>query len=167
MSPAQPDWYVGWLDGALRMGPPWAIHIFGHMIPSPFFPAVLLPGAVFTALLLWPYIERAFTHDTRPHNLLDRVRDVPARTGLGVALLTFAFGLTMAGSGDVQARYLHVSVEQINDGWRIFCIVAPFIAFAIAYGFARELRRMGGVHKAPRVRLRRNAQGGYDEEPVA
>jgi ubiquinol-cytochrome c reductase cytochrome b subunit len=167
MSPAQPDWYVGWLDGALRMGPPWAIHLFGHMIPSPFFPAVLLPGIVFTGLLLWPYIEQFFTHDADSHNLLDRVRDAPVRTGVGVALLTFAFGLTMAGSGDVQARYLHVSVERLNDGWRIFCIGAPFVAFGIAYAVARELRESGGVHKARRVRIRRNASGGYDDDPVA
>ena len=85
----------------------------------------------------------------------------------GVALLTFAFGLTMAGSDDVQARYLHLSVEQLTATWRIFTIVGPFVAFAIAYVFARELRRSGGVHKAPRVRLRRNASGGYDEEPIA
>ncbi|HEY1429969.1 MAG TPA: cytochrome b, partial [Candidatus Tumulicola sp.] len=167
VSPAQPDWYVGWLDGALRMGPPWAIHIFGGMIPSPFFPAVLLPGAVFTVLLLWPYIDRFFTRDARSHNLLDRVRDVPVRTGVGVALLTFAFGLTLAGSDDVQARYLHMSVEQLTSAWRIFTIAGPFVAFAIAYVFARELRRSDGVHKAPRARLRRNASGGYDEEPIA
>jgi ubiquinol-cytochrome c reductase cytochrome b subunit len=167
MSPAQPDWYIGWLEGALRMGPPWAIHLWGHLIPSPFFPAVLLPGALFAMLFAWPYLERAVTHDARPHHLLDRVRDAPMRTGIGVALLTFAFGLTMAGSDDVQARFLHVSVEQLTFAYRVFCVAGPVVAFAIAYAFARELRRSGGVHSAPRVRLRRNASGGFDEEPIA
>jgi ubiquinol-cytochrome c reductase cytochrome b subunit len=166
MSPAQPDWYVGWLDGALRMGPAWSVHLWGHLIPSPFFPAVLLPAVLFGVLFLWPFIERAATGDGRSHQLLDRVRDAPARTGIGAALLTFGFALTAAGSDDVQARFLHVSVEQLTSAYRIFTLAGPAVAFAVAFVFARELRKSGGVHAAPRVRLRRNADGGFDEEPI-
>src|SRR5665213_958051 len=35
----QPDWYMGWLDGALRVMPSWELHLPGHMIPNVFFPA--------------------------------------------------------------------------------------------------------------------------------
>ncbi len=165
-SPAQPDWYVGWLDGALRISFPWAIHIFGHTIPSPFFPGVLLPGALFGFLILWPFIERAITKDRQPHQLLDRPRDKPWRTATGVAMFMLALDLTLAGSGDVQARYLHVAVNVINVVYRWGFLVAPILGFVIAYAIADELRKRGGVHEAGRVRLRRNDRGGFDEETI-
>jgi ubiquinol-cytochrome c reductase cytochrome b subunit len=166
VSPAQPDWYIGWLEGALRMGPPWAAHLWGHTIPSPFWPAVLLPGALVALLLLWPWIDAALRKDGASHQLLDNPREVPWRTALGVALFIFAFGLTLAGSDDVQARYVHLPVTTITNFYRFFCILGPLAGFGIAYALASELRARGGVEKAPRVRLRRNARGGFDEEPL-
>lgn len=165
-SPAQPDWYVGWLDGALRISFPWAIHIFGHTIPSPFFPGVLFPGVLFGFLILWPFIERVITKDRQPHQLLDRPRDKPWRTAVGVAMFMLALDLTLAGSGDVQARYLHIAVNVINVVYRWGFVVAPLLGFVIAYAFANELRKRGGVHEADRVRLRRNDRGGFDEETI-
>ena len=165
-SPAQPDWYIGWLDGALRISFPWAIHLFGHTIPSPFFPGVLLPLALFTPLFLWPFLERAITGDRKPHQLLDRPRDVPWRTATGVAIFMLALDLTLAGSGDVQARYLHVPVNVINVVYRFGFVCAPIVGYIITYALASELRRSGGVHEAERVRLRRNARGGFDEETL-
>ncbi len=45
----QPDWYMGWLDGALRIMPSWEFTGFGHTIPLEIFlPAVLFPGLTFT-----------------------------------------------------------------------------------------------------------------------
>lgn len=163
-SPAQPDWYIGWLDGALRISFPWAIHLFGHTIPSPFFPGVLLPLMLFTPLFLWPFLERAITGDRAPHQLLDQPRDVPWRTATGVAIFMLALDLTLAGSGDVQARYLHVPVNVINVVYRAGFICAPVLGYIITYVFARELRKMRGAREAERVRLRRNARGGFDEE---
>jgi len=163
-SPAQPDWYIGWLEGALRMGPALALHLWGHTVPSPFWPAVLLPGILFIVLLVWPWIDAALRKDRSSHQLLDNPRDVPWRTALGVALFIFALGLTLAGSDDVQARYVHLPVTAVTQFYRFFCILAPLVGFAIAYALAAELRTRGGVTPAPRVRLRRNASGGFDEE---
>jgi ubiquinol-cytochrome c reductase cytochrome b subunit len=165
-SPAQPDWYVGWLDGALRLGPAFAVHLAGHTIPSPFWPAVLMPLVLFTVLVAWPWIEARITGDVRAHNLLDVPREVPARTALGAALFTFALGLTLAGSGDVQARYVHQPIQIITAFYRLFCAIAPIVAFGITYAFATELRARGGVHRARRVRLRRTADGGFEEETL-
>ncbi len=165
-SPAQPDWYIGWLEGALRMGPAFALHLWGHTVPSPFWPAVLLPLVLFVLLLIWPWIDAALRHDRRSHQLLDNPRDVPWRTALGVAAFVFALGLTLAGSDDVQARYVHAPITAITQFYWYFCIVGPILGFLIAYAVAAELRASGGVQKAPRVRLRRNARGGFDEEPL-
>ncbi len=167
LSPAQPDWYVGWLDGALRLGPPVAFHFFGHLIPSPFWMAVLLPGLLFSFFAVWPWIEAAWLNDRSAHHLLDRPRDAPIRTGIGVATIVFCFGLLMAGSGDVQARYIQEPITTITRFYQIFCLLAPIFGFFITYWLCIELRERAGVHKAPRVRLRRNAEGGYDEETIA
>jgi quinol---cytochrome-c reductase cytochrome b subunit len=166
VSPAQPDWYLGWVDGALRLGPALGLRLWGHLVPSPFWPGVLMPGALFTMILLWPWIDARIRRDRASHQLLDRARDVPGRTAFGAAVLTFAIGLTLAGSGDVQARYLHQSIVAITHFYQAFCILAPLLAFAVTYLVARELRAPGEIHERQRVRLRRNALGGYDEEPL-
>lgn len=165
-SPAQPDWYLGWLEGALRIGPAFSIHLWGHTIPSPFWPAVAMPAALFGLLLAWPWIEAAIRHDRASHQLLERPRDVPLRTGFGIALLVYAIGLTLAGSDDVQARYLHEPIDGVVTFYRVFCLVAPVAAFVAGSLAAAELRGRDGVAKAPRVRLRRNDRGGFDEEPI-
>ena len=96
-SGSQPDWYVGWLDGALRVFPNFEIRAFGHSVPNPFFPGVLLPGITFGLLYAWPFLEQRFTRDHASHNLLDRPRDRPLRTAFGVATLTFYTVLVLAG----------------------------------------------------------------------
>ena len=75
--------------------------------------------------------------------------------------------LRLAGSGDVQARYIHQSIVAITHFYQAFCLCAPVAAFVITYGFAADLRRRSGVHKAPRVRLRRNELGGFDQEHLS
>ncbi|HVA34186.1 MAG TPA: cytochrome b, partial [Candidatus Baltobacteraceae bacterium] len=166
VSPAQPDWYIGWLEGALRIGPPWALHLWGHTVPSPFWPAVLLPLVLFSLLLLWPWIEAWIRKDHRSHQLLDRPRDVPARTAFGAALLALGAVLTLAGSDDVQARYVHEPITAMTHAYQVLFFVAPVVAFVVTYVLAAELRARGGVHEAPRVRLRRNERGGFEEEPL-
>lgn len=165
-SPAQPDWYIGWIEGALRLGPPWALHLWGHTIPSPFWPAVLLPALLFSLLLCWPWVEAALRRDRSSHHLLEVPRSVPLRTAFGVALALFGLGLTLAGSSDVQARYVHRSITAITEFYRWFCVIAPPFGFVVTYFVTSELRASGGVQKSPRVRLRKNARGGFEEETI-
>jgi hypothetical protein len=61
---------------------------------------------------------------------------------------------------------VHLPVTTVTNFYRFFCILAPLAGFGITYALARELRLRGGVQKAHRVRLRRNARGGFDEEPL-
>src|SRR5262245_9968358 len=82
-SASQPDWYMGWADGGLRLMPPWEIRAFGYQVPNPFFPGVLLPTVVFTILYFWPFVESRRTGDHVEHHVLDRPRDRPVRTGIG------------------------------------------------------------------------------------
>jgi ubiquinol-cytochrome c reductase cytochrome b subunit len=165
--PAQPDWYVGWLEGALRIGPPWGLHLWGHLIPSQFWPGFLLPMGILGFLVSYPFIEAKLRKDRAPHHLLDRPREVPLRTAFGVSFVVFMASLFFAGSDDVQARYLHLPLNDMVWGYRFFCILGPGVAFWIAYRIADELRRRGGVHEAERLRIKRKPEGGYEEEPVA
>ena len=141
--PAQPDWYLGWLEGALRMFPAWEIRIGGVVVPNPFFPAVLLPGITFMMLYAWPLLERRFTGDDAAHHLLERPHDRPVRTALGVAALAFYVVLFLGGSNDLIAKWFGVPVETITWVLRIGVIVSPVVAGFVAYWFMSAYRRSG------------------------
>src|SRR5205807_1922024 len=51
--PAQPDWYIGWLEGALRLFPDWSLKIGPYTIPNAFFPGILVSGIFFGVLYTW------------------------------------------------------------------------------------------------------------------
>ena len=106
----QPDCYMGFLDGALRIWPAWEWTGFGHTIPlEVFLPAAVLPGIVFGICFAWPTIERLYTKDSAAHNLLDRPRDRPKRTAFGAAFFAFLAMLFIASSTDVLANFFHVA----------------------------------------------------------
>jgi len=164
----QPDWYMGWLDGALRVMPSWEIHFPGHMIPNVFFPAVLLPGVTFNLLYAWPILEAKVTGDTREHHLLDRPRDRPIRTAIGSATLAFYFVLFGASATDVLAHYLSISLNTVLLDFRILCFVIPAIVFPVAYKICKELQAdpTGGKRKVHNTIIRRE-DGGYEAIPNA
>jgi ubiquinol-cytochrome c reductase cytochrome b subunit len=124
-SPAQPDWYLGWLEGALRLFPPWEFRAFGHAVPNPFFPGVVLPGVTFLVLYLWPFLEARFTGDHEPHHLLERPSEHPLRTAIGAAAFTFYAVLFFAASNDLVALLLRVPVGAITWTFRILALTLP------------------------------------------
>ena len=139
-SPAQPDWYLGWLEGALRLFPAWEPRVFGRTIPNPFFPAVLLPGLTFLVMYLWPFLEARFTGDRDPHHVLDRPRDHPLRSAIGAGALAFYFILFLAGSNDVMARVFDISVEGVTVGLQIAVLAVPVVVGLLTHRFMRALR---------------------------
>jgi ubiquinol-cytochrome c reductase cytochrome b subunit len=167
-SPAQPDWYIGWLEGALRLAPAVEPHLLSWRLPEPFIPGVVVPGIFFTILALWPWIERRLTHDRELHNLLDRPRDNPMRSAVGAAGITFMGLLTLAGSNDLLADLFQVSVEGMNAVMRVLLVFAPIAAALITYVICRELQasRFHPVSRPDRVALRRTAEGGFVTVPV-
>ncbi|MFJ4572402.1 cytochrome bc complex cytochrome b subunit [Streptomyces sp. NPDC088846] len=129
---SQPDWYVGFLEGALRVMPPWETTAVGHTIMwNVLLPAVVLPGVLFMVLYLYPYFERWVTGDLMEHHLCDRPRDRPTRTGLGVAAIVFYAVLLVAGGNDVSAFIFRVSVETLTWILRTALIAGPVIAFMV------------------------------------
>ncbi len=150
-SASQPDWYMGWMDGALRLMPDWEWRGWGFQIPEPFWGAVLLPGITFGLLYLWPWIEKRITKDRREHHVLDRPRDMPWRTALGVAAITFYTVLGFAAANDVIATVLELSLNAVLWAFRILAIVLPPITGFVAYRICIELQRRDGPYVDPEL----------------
>jgi ubiquinol-cytochrome c reductase cytochrome b subunit len=144
-SPAQPDWYLGWVEGALRMFPPWELRALGYEIPNPFYPAVLMPGLTFAALYAWPFLEARLTGDHEPHNLLDRARDHPVRTALGAATLAFYFVMFAAASNDLMATWFDASVLTITTVFRVLLLVVPPLVGYVVHRLMAALARSGAT----------------------
>ncbi len=136
---AQPDWYVGFLEGALRLAPPWSFTIFGHTVSELFLPAVVLPGVTFVLLYAWPFLERRVTKDRGEHNLLDRPRDRPVRTAIGVGVLAFYAVLTLAGGQDIIAQHLGVSIASVTTTLRVALLVVPLASALLAWRICHDL----------------------------
>ncbi|HZD78483.1 MAG TPA: cytochrome b, partial [Actinomycetota bacterium] len=144
-APAQPDWYLAWVEGALRIYPRWAERSM-WTIPVQFFPAVLMPLLTFAGLYAWPWIERAVTGDRLSHQLLDRPRYAPGRTAVGAALLSFYIMLTIDATNDLWAHYFHLSVLAVTWGLRIATLVVPFIVGPVVHQLMRALGRSDADH---------------------
>jgi ubiquinol-cytochrome c reductase cytochrome b subunit len=163
-SPAQPDWYLGWVDGLLRLSGPWSFKVFGYTVSEDFWPAILVPGLAFGVITLWPWIERRLTGDRAARHLLDRPRDAPAHTATGLAGLLLFFIPFLASGNDIMAVLLHVPVETITRILRYALFIAPVLTWLVAFWVCRSLRATQ-IHPATPtagVRLRRTASGGYE-----
>jgi ubiquinol-cytochrome c reductase cytochrome b subunit len=166
-APSQPDWYVGWLEGAIRLFPAFEPTIFGVTIPSMFIPGVVIPGIGFTILALWPFIEQRVTKDHAMHNILDNPRDRPARSAIGVGGILYVTLLTIAGGNDVLALTFNVPIEAMVWFLRIGLFVIPVAGGFITYKLCTELKSSGArpARRKGGTRLRRNAEGGFEEIP--
>ncbi|MES4903505.1 MULTISPECIES: ubiquinol-cytochrome c reductase cytochrome b subunit [unclassified Streptomyces] len=164
---AQPDWYVGFLEGALRLMPAAETDLWGHTVVwDVFLPGVVLPLVLFAVLYTYPFFERWVSGATGEHHLCDRPRNQPTRTALGVAGVCFYAVLLLAGGQDVLAYVLKVPVEALTYTFRGALFALP----AFAYWATKRLCL--GLQAADRRRLlegegtgelRWTAAGGYQE----
>jgi len=137
---SQPDFYMMWTDGLVRLMPPWEIYIGGYTVPAVFWVAVIM-GLVFAMLYVYPWIEKRLSGDTAHHNLLQRPRDVPVRTGIGAMAIAFYLVLTLACVNDIIALKFNISLNTTTWIFRIGLLTAPPIAYYLAYRFCIGLQR--------------------------
>jgi len=156
---AQPDWYLGWLIGALRLVPSFDVTV-GHytLVPNPFWGGAAFPTFVFLVLFAWPALERRVTGDHAFHNLLDRPRDAPWRTAIGVAFFTWIFIVFLAGAADRMFVLFGLSYQGQVWAFRVLVWVLPVVALFVTKRICEELQR-GEV-----VEVRRKL---VEAEPVA
>lgn len=166
---AQPDWYLGWLIGALRLMQPLEIHVLGYtLFPNPFFGGILFPGIVFTVLYAWPALERRVTGDHARHDLIDRPRDNPVRTAIGAAFFSWVATIFVAGSAD--RILVSVGIPYVTQLWsfRVAAVLVPAVAFFVTRNICRELRRCEThpLREWSGTVLRRGASGGFETAPA-
>jgi ubiquinol-cytochrome c reductase cytochrome b subunit len=167
---SQPDWYMGWPDGALRIMPGWETSIWGVTISwNVMIPILILPPLMLTILILLPFLEAWITGDKREHHLLQRPRNAPTRTALMVSLMTF-YGLTWAAGGnDIIAIQTHLSINAITYFMRVMVFLGPLIAFIITRRWCISLQRHDNeklLHGLETGVIMRDPQGGYSEKHV-
>ncbi|GAB3540991.1 cytochrome bc complex cytochrome b subunit [Arthrobacter tecti] len=178
----QPDWYIGWVDGALRLMPgivagfpfeweipfPWGVNTLSLNV---LLPALVPAGIVFTLLFAWPWIEAWVTKDRRERHLLDRPRNAPTRTGVGVAGVVFYCVMWAAASSDLIATHFMVSLNDVTYWLRALFFIGPVIGFIVARRIALALQRKDReivLHGRETGRIVRLPHGEFIEvhEPV-
>ncbi|MFC9294504.1 cytochrome bc complex cytochrome b subunit [Streptomyces sp. NPDC057011] len=162
---AQPDWYVGFLEGALRLMPGVETRLWGHTLMwNPLVPGVVLPGVLFTGLYAYPFLERWITPGGQEQHLCDRPRHRPVRTALGVAVLSAYAVLLLAGAQDLLAFISEISVQAITWTLRCALVLVPLGAFWLTRRVCLALQR-GDIealeHGVETDEVRQTVEGGY------
>ena len=169
---AQPDWYLGFSEGLIRVMPGWELNFWGHtlelgvFIPFTLFPLLLL------ALGLYPFLEAWITGDKREHHILDRPRNMPVRTGLGAAWLALYVVLLIGGGNDIVATHLHLSINSITWFVRVSFFLAPVVTFLVTKRICMGLQRKDRdkvLHGRESGTIKRLPHGEFVEvhEPLA
>jgi len=163
---AQPDWYLGWLIGALRLMPHFDVVIGGYtLIPNRFWGGVLFLALVFGFLYGWPAIERRLERDHAQHNLLDRPRDNPRRTAVGGAVFAWVATIFFAGAADRAFVQFGVPYEGQLWGYRAASILVPIATYFLTRWVCERLREdEGHPGRGSGARaVARNREGGFEE----
>lgn len=141
---AQPDWYLGWVEGAMRLFPPVNAHFAKRwLIPEVFFPGILFPAIVFAVLYTYPFLEKLITFDFsgQPHNVLRLPYQQPFNTALGCAVFVFLLVLFVAAGDDVIAVAIGGSVVEIRAILRVVALAAPPVTGVLVYFLCAQARR--------------------------
>jgi len=168
----QPDWYIGWLDGALRLAPTGIEFMIGDYTVSTNILLPLVVSLVFLAIVaVYPFIENWVTGDKREHHVLDRPRNAPTRTAIGAAGVMFYAVLWAGASTDLIATNFKMSLNQVLVSMQIALIVLPFVAFFVTKRICLALQRKDreiAIHGRESGRIVRLPHGEYIEvhEPL-
>ena len=167
---SQPDWYIGFLDGSTRLMPNFEISALGHTFsPNVMLPTQILPGVLFGLLALYPFIEARLSGDKGYHNLLDRPRDKPVRTGLGAMSIAFYVILLLAGGNDILASIFHLSLNEITYTLRAGLFVIPPLVYMATKRFCISLQHADDEllhHGTESGTIRRLPSGEFVEETL-
>ena len=139
---SQPDFYMGLLEGALRIMPAWEWNVFGHTIAfNVFIPALVPLGLIFTGAALWPFLEQWITGDRREHHVNDRPRNAATRTAIGMAAVTFYGVLWLEGANDIIAHQLQIPLYTLTWIARFAVFLGPIIAYWVTKRICLGLQR--------------------------
>ncbi|MGH2903006.1 MAG: ubiquinol-cytochrome c reductase cytochrome b subunit, partial [Solirubrobacteraceae bacterium] len=167
---AQPDWYLGWLIGALRLMPNLEIHLFGHtLVPNPFFGGVLFPGIIFALLYMLPWLDKRFiSRDWSRHDLLERPRENPRRSALAAAVLSLVLVVFAAGSADRLFFQFGFGYEGAIWFFRGALLVVPVLVFVLTKRICTQLActEAHPLREWDGQLVNRNRAGGFETVPA-
>src|ERR1022692_2379010 len=139
---SQPDFYMGFLEGSLRIMPAWQWVVFGHTFAfNVFIPALVPLGIVMTAAAFWPFIEQWITGDRREHHVNDRPRNAPTRTALGISMISFYGVLWLEGANDILAVHFDVGLYTITEIAQVAIFAVPILSYIITKRICLGLQR--------------------------
>ncbi|OUC97277.1 cytochrome b [Streptosporangium minutum] len=167
---SQPDFYMGFLEGSLRLMPAWEINVLGFTLPlSVLIPALVPMGIVMTGLALYPFIEQWVTGDRSEHHIAERPRNNPHRTSIGISAVTFYGILWLLGANDEIAAFFHVSLNWTTYVGRVLIFVGPAVAYFVTYRMCLGLQRSDAAvigHGVESGVIKRLPSGEYIEVHV-
>jgi ubiquinol-cytochrome c reductase cytochrome b subunit len=138
----QPDWYIGFADGILRLIPPgWEIVLFGYTISLNILVPIAVLGGFIVLVMVYPFLEAWVTGDRREHHMADRPRNAPTRTAIGAAGVTFYGVLWAAASSDLMATHFKLAMEDVIHALQALAVLGPIIAFIVAKRMCLALQR--------------------------
>lgn len=138
----QPDWYIGFADGALRLVPPgWEVVIFDRTLSLNIMVPLLVLPLFLGTVMFYPFLEGWITGDRREHHLLDRPRNAPTRTAIGAAGVTFYAVLWAAASSDLIATHFLLSIEGVIRALQVLLFVGPLAAYFLTKRICLALQK--------------------------
>jgi len=171
---SQPDWYMGFADGALRLLPGWLeFEIFGFTLSLNLaLGSIVLLPVVFSLMGAYPFFEAWVTGDKREHHLLDRPRNAPTRTAIGMAALTAYLVMFLAAGNDLMAIKMGLSINDITRTLQVLFFLGPIIAFVVTKRLCLSLQRADrekALHGRETGRIVRTPEGRFFEahEPLS
>jgi ubiquinol-cytochrome c reductase cytochrome b subunit len=127
---------------------------------------------LFTAMALYPMLEAWVTGDHREHHILDRPRNAPTRTGIGVMAIVTWLILLAAGANDILAITFHLSINSITWFFRFAVFIIPPLSYVVTKRICLGLQRRDRdlvLHGRETGRIVRLAHGEMIElhEPIS
>ncbi|MDH6227334.1 MULTISPECIES: cytochrome bc1 complex cytochrome b subunit [Streptomyces] len=138
---AQPDWYMGFSEGLIRIMPGWEINLWGHTLVLGVFIPLMVFGLVLAVMAVYPFIESWITGDKREHHILDRPRNAPTRTAFGAAWIALYWVLLIGGGNDLWATHFNLSINAITWFVRIGMFAVPVLVFIVTKRICLGLQR--------------------------
>jgi ubiquinol-cytochrome c reductase cytochrome b subunit len=128
----QPDWYIGFADGMLRLIPPgWEVVWFNHTYSFNIIVITVVLIAFLGIVATYPFVEAWITGDKREHHIAERPRNAPTRTAIGAAGVTFYAVLWAAASSDLMATHFKITLEGVIHVLQVLFFLGPVLAFFI------------------------------------
>ncbi|WP_258131984.1 ubiquinol-cytochrome c reductase cytochrome b subunit [Microbacterium sp. MYb62] len=138
----QPDWYIGFADGALRLAPPnWDVVMFERTWSFGIIVPVAVMGLFIVTVAIYPFLEAWVTGDKREHHIAERPRNAATRTAIGVAGMIFYAVLWAAASSDLIATHFMLTMEGVIHTLQALLVLGPILGYFVTKRICLALQK--------------------------